>query len=409
MPENVSVRVKQVNSKVYQEAWGAMLNNIRKVIFISHAHLTSKRRCDYYIDYLLAKGITVEYWDLVSLLFGEVDEFGAQNEEFLHVPRTYEEIETLLSLMENRNAIYIIHINYGHEYLRLYRLLTKYNCQMWFMAWGAFPSSCISRWQKVLRRLSRPLKTIENVLNKINCIIHKKLKLVKPFDVVFGAGYSILKTFPDATKVVPVNLADYDHYVRVKSQACKFVGGRYAVFLDINIPNQSDIKIEGLPMLDPGEYYASLNHFFGLLEAKYKVKVVIAAHPKANYENELFEGREIYRGCTPELLKDADFAISHHSTSVSYAVLNIKPIIFIYTEMMKQLYKNTRVNQIYDFANFLGAAVCNIDEITCGDQVTIGDVRLECYEDYKYSFLTTHESEQTTTQEIFWREIIYPQ
>jgi hypothetical protein len=382
-----------------------MSNNCKKVIFVSHAHLTDKRRSDYYINYLLDKGIAVEYWDLVPLLFGEMDEFSAQAVDFLYSPRSYEEIKKMLAFHENRDVIYIIHINYGHQYLKLYRLLNKYNCKIWFLSWGGYPSSSVSISRKILRRFSNPLKLIGNVFNKINCIAHKKLKLVKPFDVVLGAGYTILKTFPDAIKVIPVNTADYDHYVRVRSQECQFIEGDYAVFLDINLPDQSDIKTEGLPLLDSDKYYASLNHFFQLLETKYNVKVVIAAHPKANYAEEIFEGREIISGRTPELIKDAVFAISHHSTSVSYAVLNIKPIIFIYTEMMMQMYKNTRVKQIYDFAFFLGATVCNIDEITQEDQIFIEDVKLNRYEDYKYSFLTTHESESTTTQEVFWREV----
>jgi hypothetical protein len=380
-----------------------------KIIYIAHEHLSLKNRLDYYIDYLINKKWTVEYWDLLPLLHGEIDEFGSQDADFLHTPLTYNEIETMLSLPENKDAIYIILINYGPNYLRLYRLLTKYDCKIHFFAWGAFPSSSReSKWMKIVHHFPTPLTLINKSFNTINCFVHKKLKLVKPFDVVYGAGSVILKAFSDASKLVSVNIVDYDHYVKIKTQTQSYVVGSYAVFLDSYVTHHPDLEILSLPKLNPDKYFKSLNHFFELLENKYEIKIVIAAHPKANYINNPFEGREIYSGLTPELVAKADFIVSQHSTSVSYAVLNLKPIIFVYTSIMEKIYKKAR-NQIVEGiilrANYLKSSVYDIDEITQEEQIVIEDVNLDCYENYKYSFLTSRESEHTTLQELFWREI----
>jgi hypothetical protein len=380
--------------------------NNTKIIYISHAHLSSKIRFDYYIDYLLNKKWIVEYWNLLPLLHGEIDEFGSQDEDFMRTPQTYNEIETMLSLHENKDAIYVLLINYGPNYLRLYRLLSKYGCKIHFFAWGAYPPiKGGSTWINIVHHFSTPLILIKKSFNTINCIVHEKLKLVKPYDVVYGAGYSILETFPDASKVVSVNTVDYDHYVRVKKHTNRLVVGSYAVFLDVYLPYQSDLIVLKMPKLDPDKYYASLNHFFELLESKYGIKIVIAAHPKANYKSNPFEGREIYNGLTPELVANTDFVVSHNSTSVSYAVLNLKPIIFVYTSIMEKIYKNMCVEKIISMANYLGSTLYDIDEITQEEQIIIEDVDLKRYENYKYSFLTSRESENTTMQELFWREI----
>jgi hypothetical protein len=89
-----------------------------------------------------------------------------------------------------------------------------------------------------------------------------------------------------------------DHYVRSLSEKTRPVEGSFAVFLDINLPYHTDLKIVGWPTIEPHEYYASLNRFFDLLEERFGIKIVIAAHPKANYGREIFQGREIYCGMT---------------------------------------------------------------------------------------------------------------
>lgn len=374
---------------------------IRKVIYVSIMRLSDKAARDWYLDFLIANGISVEYWDVTSLVFGE-DGHSSKKAEYLRTPRTYQEVEATLRRPENRDACYVVVVTYERRTAKLYRLLSKNHCRMLFIDWGALPTSRSTDWY---RRLSDPAATAINLLWKSKAIIYRKLRLIKPFDIVFAAGEALMSGSHYALRVVPINLVDYDHYVEGKSDKGRLVKGRYVVFLDIYLPYQSDLKITGLATLDPCSYYLSLNRFFKLLELKYEIKVVIAAHPKSDYGIDTFQGRETFRGRTAELVRDADFVVSHHSTSNSYAVLNRKPIIFVYTEEMLRMYKYTRIREIMDFAKYLDAAIYNIDKITQCSQVVINAVNLSRYDGYKYSFLTTHESEHTTTQEIFWREI----
>jgi len=379
----------------------------RKVIYVSYVRLSDKTSRDWYIDYLLANGVDVEYWDTVALVREEYFEAAAKVTDYLRTLRTFSEFETLLRLPENKNAIYVINVSYFGKTVGLFRLLSRYDCRTVFIAWGAAPlvRSHAQKWLSILT-LSTPMRLITNVYERIKAITYKKMKLVKPFDIVFAAGQVILNQSHYAKKVVPINLCDYDQWKTTSQEGERVVAGRHAVFLDSYLPHHSDGNVLGWPSIDPNNYYKSLNRFFDLLEKKHGLEIVIAAHPRADYPVNPFNARKIFYGRTPELAKYAEFAILHCSLAQCYQVLNFKPMIFTYTYEMASLYRNTFMLELYASAAYLNAAIYNIDTITQSDQVTIRDVDPARYDAYKYDFLTSRESEHFTTQEIFLKEIL---
>lgn len=376
-----------------------------KVIYVSFIRLTDKVLNDFYIDYLIAKGVDVEYWDIVSLVREEHRERGEKTPSYLHVFRTFSEVEARLRLIENKGATYMMMITYEGRFTKIFRLLSKYNCRMIAISWGIMPLDPAPNLVKFWLKFLHPLLLPKKIFQRVKAIAYRKLKMVKPFDIVFAGGRLLMASDQYAIKVIPTNLCDYDYYMQVKSVSDRVVQGSYVVFLDINLPYQSDLAICGLPVIDPLSYYASLNRFFGWVEFEYGVKVVIATHPKAIYGAEVFEGRETYAGRTPELVRDADFVISHTSTAISYAVLNMKPIVFIYTDEMLKVYKYTVIRELSSYSRYLDAVMCNIDAVVQGKQIVINSPNLSCYQNYKYDFITTPESENFLGKEIFWREI----
>jgi hypothetical protein len=378
----------------------------RKIIYVCFGRLTDKMARDWYIDFLIERGFTVEYWDIVSLVREEHSELGAQNPDYLRVFRTLGEVEEMLRRTENREALYIMLISYIGRFTRIFRLFSKYDCRMLNFAWGALPNDPIYKWRKLAVWLSNPYRSAEEVLNRSKAIALRKLKLVKPFEIAFVAGDVLMAGNNHAAKVVPINYFDYDHYVKARNDgARRLVAGRYVVFLDINLPFHSDLAFCGHRRIDPVEYYRSLNRFFGLLERDYEIKVVIAAHPRADYDAATFEGRQILRLVTAELVKDAEFVLSHTSTAMSYAVLNAKPLVFIYTSEMAAAYETQFIRSMRSYADYLNSAIYNIDAVFGAQKVAVKQVNLKCYERYKYDFLTSRQSEATSTQEIFLREI----
>ena len=56
-------------------------------------------------------------------------------------------------------------------------------------------------------------------------------------------------------------------------------------------------------------------------------------------------------------------------------------------------------------ASFLGSEVINIDRDYRAENINVKAYNKEKYENYKYDYLTTPESEKTPTQEILLREL----
>ena len=379
----------------------------KKLIYVSFIKLTDKVSRDWYIDYSIAKGALVEYWDIVSLVREEHEEHGALCPKYLRHIKTYNEYEGLIRQTENQNAVYVMLISYAWRFRKPYRILSKCNCKMVFLSWGNMPTtSSAPRWQRVIYRFfSNPVKFYNTVVNEIFGVVYRKINAVKRFDIVFASGKILNSSQQFSNRIVSFNCIDFDNFKRVELSDKKVINGKYAVLIDSNNPYHSDSGITGSKRLNADNYFKSLNRFMGLIEKKYDLKVVIAANPKSKYGNEKYENREFYRLQTAELVKNAEFVIIHQSTTLSYAVLNVKPVIFMYTDEMLQLYRHSSIHDIEGLASYLNASVYNVDQITDGSQVEVPIPNRDRYYAYKYDFLTSQESENISSAEIFWREI----
>jgi hypothetical protein len=378
----------------------------RKVIYVSFGRLTDKMARDWYIDFLIAKGVQVEYWDIVALVREDHEEYGALQADCLRVFRTVRELEAALRLAENRAALYVMLVSYSGLLVSIFELLSREGCRMLNFAWGALPHEAGTSWRRLLAWTSRPRHVAQQLVNRSRAAALRKLRLVAPFAITFAAGAASIAGSTHTRRVVPVNYFDYDLYVKAKSAPTgRPVAGAYVVFLDGNLPYHSDFGFCGYPQVDAARYYRSLNRFFDLLERAYGCSVVIAAHPRADYDETTFEGRLTHRLVTAELVRDAEFVLTHCSTAMSYAVLNAKPLLFINTEEMTAIYRHSLMRHMHCFARCLDAPLVNIDAVRDAGDLAIRPVNAGRYERYKYQFLTSPQSEHTTTQEIFWREL----
>ena len=77
-----------------------------------------------------------------------------------------------------------------------------------------------------------------------------------------------------------INYFDYDDFLSTKFSQ-RIIPEKYCVFHDEYLPHHPDFSMLGINTVDEKLYYKDLNIFFNLIEETYKVKVVIAAHPKA--------------------------------------------------------------------------------------------------------------------------------
>ena len=144
-----------------------------------------------------------------------------------------------------------------------------------------------------------------------------------------------------------LNHPDYEKYLQIRdSKEGRLVEGKYIVYVDQYFLFHPTVELDN-PGVDfeslRKTYYQSLNRFFDVIEQKYDVRVVIAAHPVANYQENLFNGREVIYFKTAELIRDCEAVCLHNSCSISFAILFDKPICIIHNNQhdavpeMKQL------------------------------------------------------------------------
>jgi len=371
-----------------------------KIIYIWNIPCTEKIERDYFIKDLISKNYQVEYWDLSCLLFKYDDFVYKIKRNYIRKIKSYEELKSLLSQQDNLNTLYMI----IYRPLRLYRMLSKFNVKLLYFERGCLPQLSNRSLISKIRQKTVSLFNIEKIsgfFSQKTTAILKRIKMLKEIDIVFAAGEVGENMHRDTSMVVPVNFFDYDEYVKVKSEDRCLVNGRYCVYLDDNIVDDPDFVIFRVKTVKADAYYNALNRFFKYIEDIYKVKVVIAAHPKAVYERNPFDGREIYRFETCTLAKGCEFALAHFSTSVSFPVLFKKPVIFMYTSEMKKMAYFKTINS---FAEALNRSVVNIDLVD-PEKFDFKKVDIGKYEEYRLKYITSLGPDAKNSRDIFLKFI----
>lgn len=378
----------------------------RKVIYVALGPLTERIAREWFLDFLIERGLRVEYWNLSRLVGGIAGEHGEKKAGCVREFDSWAALQAAAARPENAGAVCVMLMGYGGRFIPVYRLLSRYGCRMVYLTFGALPERNHRRWRVRRFEVANPWRLARRIFDKLRAVGYLRLGLVKPYAAVFAAGPMLESGAFCTEKWVPINGFDYDKFQAAKRSQERPATGSYAVFLDIFLPYQSDLKFEGGVRIDAETYYASLNGFFARVERIFGVRVVVAAHPKARYDAARFEGREIHSGKTAELVRDCRFAIAHHSGSVNFAVLARVPVVFVYTQPMLDLYADTRVASIRDIAGYLGARVCNIDAIAADDQVEMSEVDEAVYDKFVQTYLAGAPTEVRMTQDIFLAEVM---
>jgi|GEM_PF-1899586 len=375
----------------------------QKVIYVFYMPLTARVRHDWCYDFLKQNGVPVEYWDICALYWTGIGLSDA-TEKGVVLIKDFADLEERVKRPENTGAIYLMSMQYEGRYQRLFRLFTRLNARLGRIAWGFLPLAAPTLGSKLAVLFTRPVHGAERAWNKLVGAFSRRTGFVKPFDVVYLAGRAGRGAYATARRIVPINLCDYDNMREALARTERAVAERYALFIDNNQAENPDIAYLGEPYLDAPRYYAALNRFFGLVEKRFGLRVAIAAHPKSKYAPELFEGRPIVQGRTPEMIRDAEFVMCHHSTTIGLAVMTRKPLMFVYTSQMLEIYHDSRIAPMKGFADYLGAPMIEVDSVKSPEELELKPIDAARYDSYKYEFLTNPETENQFTRDILLRE-----
>lgn len=382
---------------------------INKVVYIGYQPLTVKIKEDFYMENLRNENFEVEYWDLTDIYFKNILK-AELDEKFIIKVNSFKQLKECLSKQNIESTLFISNITFEYRVLKLYRLLSKYNCRTSFFARGSNPSFSEDKlMKKLFISIKKNIKVrliLRYLGNKYSELL-KKIGVINKYEVVFQAGdtgiYSIgygSQIESVKSTIVNINSFDFDKF-KEKENTLRVIDNKYCVYLDEYLPYHPDFIMFNVKTVDPSNFYKKLNDYFDLIEKKYKVEILIAAHPKAKKYKEInpFNSRKIFFNSSAELTKYAEFVIMHCSTSVSFAVLNNKPIISLTSDHLKFVMPD------YDciikrFSDFLDTYLVNIDNAKTEENF-VNEVNSVKYDYYKYKYLTSKDSENKLSKDIF--------
>lgn len=145
-------------------------------------------------------------------------------------------------------------------------------------------------------------------------------------------------SYPD-DRVRPVQSLDYSAYLSHIAAGPDLAPDGTCVFLDEAATHHRDSYMLGTPVVEPVPYFEHMDRLFTDIERRWKLRVVVAAHPTSQYEakDRPFGGRPLIKGRSMELVSKASLVVAHASTSVAFAVLFRKPLLFSLPPAMKEL------------------------------------------------------------------------
>jgi len=148
-------------------------------------------------------------------------------------------------------------------------------------------------------------------------------------------------------------------------------------------------------------WYNNLVIFFNNLENIFNSRIIIIPHHKnKGFKNSYFNQFETNHenDATIRLTANCKFIISKGSTAISSAIINYKPIIFIYSSWYK-INKNYISNLFYS-ARLLGSKALNIESYKNKEILNGLIVNKKKYDYVKYKYLTHKNVEKTPNCKI---------
>lgn len=362
-----------------------------KITIIHDEPLTKKIKRNYFIDDFISQGFDVEYWGVHKLLYGKLSFVDEIEESYNFNIQSYKELSE--RLCQNTSDYYIIEYAQTLKGYFINHLLYKYKCRCAYL--GIHTSVNLTTKEKILNFRDYGINKVAPFVRQyFQKLLIKLLGIFWPskkIDIVFYCGQESLKQLSNCPIKIPVNSFDYEDYLKNADLPSIVEHSDYIVFLDEYYAYHPDVLLWGRPVT-PEKYYSSLNRFFNYLEKRYQMPVIIAAHPKSDYSDSTFNGRQIVKYETPRLVKNSSLVLGHDSLSLSFPILNYKPLVFIYTNEFSHTGLSTLV-WMKKYSSLLKRPLVNIDienEYEGIDYLNAADK--SSYDVYKFRYLTSEAS-----------------
>jgi hypothetical protein len=306
----------------------------------------------YFIEELVNANFLCEVWDLSSIVKKDVD----WPIESMNIPiyklTGLNELVNKVRSNDTSATVFVAQMTPGGEFLIPFLVLSVFNKKTVFFQRGVLPSRIsysagtngISKYRKVLKLIfvDRKLKFI--FLHSL-FLLFSRFNVIKGFDVVFVAG-KVAETVGALTaqKMVHIHHRDLDNTHRNSGTQFESLDApeKYCVFLDDYLPYHSDFVSNNIKTIDAEKYYSMMRSFFDEFEKINNTIVVVAAHPKSSYRENIFGERMIVYDATDVLVKNAVIVMTHASTAISFSIIYNKPVCLLISQEIEETHPNIK-------------------------------------------------------------------
>lgn len=374
-----------------------MIKNIVIMIIVPLNERDYKR---FGIEVLKKSGFNVSVFDLSLLLFSQENKGDYEN---LVIPiHDYFDLEKKISKIKS-NTLFVTLFGLSSKTIRVIKILEKMDAMTAIYNTNVIPITFQS--VSLFERLKINLKSLApySLIQKFYFLYATRVQKTKTPTYAILGGKKSDRFFKEDTKKIWAHTLDYDIFLETDKELKKVINEPYCLFLDNYIPHHPDIKRAGLEknfkrMAD--SYYQKLNSFFDYIEKLYSLKVVIAAHPRAEYDKigDVWNGRDIYYNQTIGLVKYSEFCMMHASTSINFPILYQKPLIFLTLDELDSIYGGI----IDGFAKSVGAKKLFVEKHLDKKELNkYLELDLQKYKKYSELYIKTANTIKKNSWQIF--------
>jgi hypothetical protein len=373
--------------------------NQKKIIFVHFNRFLNKFDWERYELDLLSEKFLIEVHVLINIVHPHLkkcDNYSKSHNKNIIIFKDYNEWKSAIRNLK-KNTLFIFQtFPYNFLALRIYYFIKiqKFFTSIMFM--NNLPENKADNnndifFNKLIKKLLliyyRPKHTFVFYKRKFIFFIFNYFPKTLSPDFCFSSGLNFKKF--KFSKLIKINSWDFSRTFRKKKINKK--NNSYILYLsDGESRYESDSSFYNAKRVENTKIYLKkLNSFFYKIEKKFKKKIIIASHPRGNpvlkHDKDL-GGRLNYYGLTCELVKNAKFVIAQNSTSLSYAIIKKKPILFIYS-FSEQKKNIGELLFVKNYSKLIKSQLINIDTFDNLDQKLLMNINIGAYRDFQKKYI----------------------
>jgi hypothetical protein len=387
---------------------------VKRIAYVMEDVANPRNRGRFGIDFFLSQGIAVDVIEVSGLTFPEVPRdrscYGEALPFRLEVVKDAAEWERASARLAEADFVVSL-VSSGWldpRSIRIYRAIARAGRPYMVLSSNAFPgwtgaSEARAPWLERLGDCLRSLRDVRPLHSLVSRIPPAALGIPHAAWIVYGGAKSVgfNRFVGPGTRAIWAHAMDYDTVLAERAR--QPADTATAVFLDEYHPFHPDQAGMGIsPPTPPAIYYGRLRDLFDRVEAELGLKVVVAACPRAHYDDKpgLFGDRPVLMNATARLVAESRLVLAHRSTAISFAILFGKPVLQV---AHRTSYVHSLQKPFFDsFAAILGKPIRFIDDPAAIDLSGALDYDRGRYDGYMRDYV-----KQPTSPDLpYWRIVL---